>query len=147
MTGTVAVVAAPAPPPAATSSIGPIAKAHNLDLGNGMMGVELTIPTELIGVAGRTIAVAVWFYDAAGQPIASALEGWGAATGQLRVISSEAQPASARERVEFPVRVPYAAFPRRREGRYAVEARAVLVERVGNGRVVLARRSTTFFVE
>jgi hypothetical protein len=144
--GAAAGPALAAPVPAA-SSIGVIRKSHNLDIGGGMIGLELTVPTELVGVAGETVAVVVWFYDAAGQPIASALPGWGDASNQLRVISSDTSPVSARERVDFPVRVPYGAFPRRREGRYTVEARAVLVERVANGRVVLARRATTFFVE
>lgn len=151
LAGATAIGAASAPalaaPVPAASSIGVIRKTHNLDIGGGMIGLELTVPTELVGVAGETMAVVVWFYDAAGQPIASALPGWGDATNHLRIISSDTSPASARERVDFPVRVPYGAFPRRREGRYTVEARAILVERVANGRVVLARRSTSFFVE
>ena len=137
----------PPPPPVATSSIGPIAKEHNLDLGNHSMGMRITAPTELVGVAGQTVAVVIWFYDADGQPIRSALEGWGDATNHLRVISRDVNPAASGEHVDFTFRVPYCAFPRRSSGRYAVEARAVLVERVGTGRVVLARQSTTFFVE
>ena len=136
----------PAAPPA-TSSIGPIVKEHNLDLGNRSMGMRITAPAELVGVAGQTVALVVWFYDADGQPIRSALEGWGDATNQLRVVSRDVSPATAREHVDFTFKVPYCAFPRRSGGRYAVEARAVLLERVGKGRLVLARQSTTFFVE
>ena len=142
-----APVPAPAPSPATASSIGPLAKEHNLDLGDRSMGMRITVPTELVGVAGQTVAVVLWFYDAGGQPIRSALDGWGDVTNHLRIVSRDVSPTASPEHADFAFRVPYCAFPSRREGRYAVEARAVLVERVGNGRAVLARRSTTFFVE
>ena len=140
-----ASVAAPAP--AATSTIGELGKTHNLDLGNGSTGMRLMVPADVVGMAGQTVAAVVWFYDAAGQPIRSAITGWGDASNHYRIISRDVVPASARQAVHFDFKVPYCGFPRRSGGRYQVEARVVLVQRVGEGRVVLARRSTTFFVE
>ena len=139
---------APAPVPVAPASwLGEIRKLHNVDLGGGSLGVVLQVPSDLVGLAGETVAVVVWFYDAAGNPIRSNLAGWGDATNHLRVVSRNLVPTSARMAADFAFEVPYAAFPRTPEGRHAVEARALLVKRVGNGRAVLVRRSTTFFVE
>lgn len=142
-----ATATAPAPAPAVASSIGTILKVHNIDAGGGSLGVRIVVPTHLVGVKGQTVAAVVWFYDAAGQPVSSALSGFGDASNQLRVMSRDYVPTTPIARKEFEVRVPYAAFPRTAAGRHLVEARAVLVQRVGDGRRVLARNSTTFFVE
>ncbi len=132
---------------AGAASIGALQKTHDLDVGNRSMGMRIMVPVELVGVTGRTVAAVLWFYDASGEPIRSAVAGWGDATNHLRIIGRDVVPTLARQSFHFDFQVPYGAFPRRTGGRYQVEARAVLAERVGDGRVVLARRSTTFFVE
>lgn len=144
-TGPTARLAAAAPIVVATS-LGIIAKRHNVDLGGGVMGVELTVPADIVGLAGQTLATVLWFYDEAGNPVRSNLDGWGDATNHLRVVSRDVSPASSREAVSFVFRVPYRAFPKG-AGPYRVEARAVLLQRVGDGRRVLARTSTRFVVE
>jgi len=137
----------PPAPVAPSSRLDDVRKYHNYDLGGGSLGVMLTVPATVVGLAGETVAVVVWFYDAAGNPVRSNVPGRGDATNHLRVVSEDFVPTTSHADADFTFKVPYAAFPRTREGRHAVEARAVLVRRVGNGRTVLARRSTTFFVE
>jgi len=129
------------------SSLGEIAKQHNLDMGGGTPAVRLVVPVEAVGLRSETLAVVIRFYDAAGRPIASVFPTWGDATGQLRVVSGEYVPAAARDRASFAFEVPYGAFPRDPAGLHVVEARATLVQRTPTGRRVLAVRSTRFYVE
>lgn len=129
------------------SSLGEIAKQHNLDMGGGTMAVRLVVPVDAIGLRSETLAVVIRFYDAVGRPISSVFPTWADSTGQLRVVSGEYVPAAARDRASFAFDVPYGAFPRDPAGLHAVEARATLVQRTPTGRRVLAVRSTRFFVE
>ena len=110
---------------------------------------RLTIPVDTFGMKGRTLAVVVFFHDAAtGAPIRAELPAWGdPATGQVRVVSQDAVVGSDREGLDFALRVPYLAFPCRPTCPHEVEARIRLVERTGpNGRALLSTALTRFWV-
>jgi hypothetical protein len=108
----------------------------------------MTVPVDTQGFRGHTLAVVIFFHDAAGNPISSVLPGYGDETAQIRVVSQNAVVARDREGFDFVFRVPYGAFPRRGPGRYEVEGRVRVIERSPTGsKSLLATGSVRFFVE
>ena len=137
--------AAGAPPP--TTAIGEIKKEHNVDMPDGRKAVRLTVPAEISGQQGKTVWVAVWFTDLSEKPIASNDPAYADASGNLKVVSADTTLSRDPESQVFTFLVPYAAFPKHKEGKYQVIAHAKLVRRDTPKNVVLATGATSFAVE
>ena len=138
-----AVSGAPAP----TTAIGEIKKEHNVDMPDGRKAVRLTVPAEISGQQGKTVWVALWFTDTSERPVASNDPAYADPSGFLRMVSADATLSKDHESQVFAFLVPYAAFPRRREGKYLVIAHAKLVRRDSPKNVILATCATSFTVE
>ena len=144
----VAAVALPAAAaPAAGATIGVIRKQHGVEMADGRKAVQLTVPADIVGEKGQVVWMAVWFTDAAGKPLPTNDAGYGDADGNLKVVSLDTAITREREGLDFVFRVPYIAFPRRKDGRYQVVANVKLIRRDTPKNRILALGATSFFVE
>jgi hypothetical protein len=143
-----AAAASADPAPVPVTTLGPIAKEHNVPGVHGMLFLRLTVPATILRERGNDVALGVWFADEAGTLIRSNLPEYRDRSGLLVIESPTVKVAADPEQREFSVVVPYAAFPRPRDGtnRYSVEARAILVRR-NEPQTRLALATTKFFVE
>jgi hypothetical protein len=105
------------------------------------------VPADLVGECGNFVWVAVEFFDETGAPIKSEMPDHADADGNIKFTTQTAYVALPSERLHFGFLIPYNAFPRRQAGKYKVEARLRLVERRAPRNRVLAKGTTTFFVE
>jgi hypothetical protein len=130
------------------SSIGPIAKEHNVKGADNLLYLKLRIPATIHGQKGNPVSLGVWFADDSGSLIKSAMPEHADRSGFLSAESVAFRVAYDPARRDFELAVPYNAFPRRvdRAKRYFVEARAKLVRR-GPGGATIASATTTFWVE
>jgi hypothetical protein len=133
-------------PAAVGARIGEVRKVHNVDLGDGRLAVQLTVPIETWGMKDRVVAVVIFFHDSFGRPVPSNGPQYADSSGQLRIVSHGVVIGKTHESGEFPLQLPYAAFPQR-GGRYSVEGRVRLVEHLATGRTLLASGSVQFSVE
>jgi hypothetical protein len=143
---TTAASAEPVPVPVTT--LGPIVKEHNVPGVHGMLFLRLHVPATIVREKGADVALGVWFADESGTLLWSNLPEHKDASGLLKAESPTVRVAEDPEKREFVVAVPYAAFPRRKDGtnKYSVEARAILVRR-SDPQSRLALATTKFFVE
>lgn len=131
-----------------TSSLGEIVKQHNVDFGDGLLAVDLTVPATVVVPAGSTVACVVFFKDTAGNFIRSMQQAYMDGSGNVRAVSQDAVIDTGREDLDFKFRIPYHVFPKRFEGKYQVQALVRLIQRTASGApILLASRSTIFWVE